>query len=95
MDGLAQGNPGLEGCGGLIRDYHGNWLAGFARAIGITSSLVVELWAIRDGLTQCSALSIEAMQVEVDASVVISLLSQATHANGEFSLLIDDCRNLM
>ena len=31
----------------------------------------------------------------MDASAVISLLSQVTHANGEFSLLIDDCKNLM
>ena len=31
----------------------------------------------------------------MDASAVISLLSQTTHANGEFSSLIDDCKNLI
>ena len=70
-------------------------LTGFARAINLTSSLAAKLWAIRNGLTRCYTLSLEAVQVEVDASAVISLLSQATHANGEFSLLIDDCKNLM
>ena len=70
-------------------------LTGFAKAISLTSSLVAELWAIRNSLTRCYSLSLEAVQVEVDASTVISLLSQATHANGEFSLLIDDCKNLM
>ena len=70
-------------------------LTGFARAISLTSSLAAKLWAIRDGLTQCYTLSLEVVQVEVDASAVISLLSQVTHANGEFSLLIDDCKNLM
>nr|POE45886.1 hypothetical protein CFP56_40924 [Quercus suber] len=88
------GHPGPAGCGGLICDYHGNWLTAFARAVGITSSLVAELWAIRDGLTRCCALSLEVVLVEVDASVVIPLVSQANHANGEFSSLIDDCRNL-
>ena len=34
------------------------------------------------------------MEVEIDASVVVSLLLQAIHTNGEFSSLIDDCKNL-
>ena len=94
-DGSTQGNLGLAGCGGLLRDCHGNWISSFARAIGLTSSLAAELWAVRDGLTRCCALSLEAVQVEVDALVVISLLLQATHTNGEFSSLVDDCKHLM
>jgi len=35
------------------------------------------------------------VEVEVDASVAISLLAQDIHTNGEFSSLIDDYRNLM
>jgi len=35
------------------------------------------------------------VQVEVDTLVVISLLSQTTHTNGEFSSLVDDYRSLM
>ncbi|KAF3966697.1 hypothetical protein CMV_009223 [Castanea mollissima] len=95
MDGAVKGNPGMAGCGELLRDCHGNWLWGFARAIGITSSLSAELWAIRDGLARCCHLSIEAVEVEVDASVATSLISKDTHTNGELSSLIDDCRNLM
>ena len=94
-DGLVKGSPGIAGCGGLLRDYHGNRISCFARAIGITLSLVARLWAIRDGLARCYHLSLQAVEVEVDASVAISLLSQDVHTNGEFSSLIDDCRNLM
>ena len=94
-DGSAQGNPGLAEGGGLIRDCHGNWISGFARAIGLPSSIVAELWAIRDGLTRLCFLSLEVVEVEVDFLVAISLLSQTTHTNGELSFLIDDCRNLM
>ena len=47
---------GLAGCGGLLRDEHGNWLAGFARRIGTTTSLPT-LWlsygGLRDGLSLC------------------------------------------
>ena len=94
-DGLVKGSPGIAGCGGLLRDYHGNRISCFARAIGITLSLVARLWAIRDGLARCYHLSLQAVEVEVDASVAISLLFQDVHTNGEFSSLIDDCRNLM
>ena len=38
-DGSVKGSPGMAGCGGLLCDCHGNWISGFARAIGITSSL--------------------------------------------------------
>ena len=51
--------------------------------------------AVRDGLYWCCALLLKAVQVEVDASVVISLLSQTTHTNREFSSLVNDCRSLM
>ncbi|XP_050254935.1 uncharacterized protein LOC126700793 [Quercus robur] len=90
-----KGSPRIARCGGLLRDYHGNWISGFARAIGITLSLAVGLWAIRDGLARCYHLSLQAVEVEVNASVAISLLSQDVHTNGEFSSLIDDYRNLM
>ena len=46
----AAGNPGLAGCGVLIRDEHGAWLAGFSRNIGSTTSYATELWGLRDGL---------------------------------------------
>ena len=85
----------LAGDGGLIQGCHGNWVSSFARAIGFTSSIAAEVWAVQDGLTRCCNLSLEAMEVEIDASIAVSLLSQATHTNGEFSSLIDDRKNLM
>ena len=36
-------------------------------AIGIASSLVAKLWAIRDGLQLCCTLALEAVEVESDA----------------------------
>uniref|UniRef100_A0A2N9IHR9 RNase H type-1 domain-containing protein n=1 Tax=Fagus sylvatica TaxID=28930 RepID=A0A2N9IHR9_FAGSY len=50
-DGSSNGNPGLAGGGGVICDHEGNWLRGFARHIGLASSVVAELWALRDGLS--------------------------------------------
>ena len=49
-DGSAGSNSGPAGGGGLLRDENGNWVKGFARKIGNTSSYLAELWALQDGL---------------------------------------------
>ncbi|XP_058010409.1 uncharacterized protein LOC131183801 [Hevea brasiliensis] len=36
--------------GGLVRDFCGRWLRGFAASFGKTSVLVAELWSIHEGL---------------------------------------------
>ncbi|KAL0009413.1 hypothetical protein SO802_010915 [Lithocarpus litseifolius] len=41
---------GHAGVGGLIRDSNGNWVQGFSKTIGTTSVLMVELWALREGI---------------------------------------------
>ena len=46
MDGAIEGNPRLAGCGGLLRDDHSNWIAGFERRIGTSTSFVAELWGL-------------------------------------------------
>uniref|UniRef100_A0A7N2KYF6 RNase H type-1 domain-containing protein n=1 Tax=Quercus lobata TaxID=97700 RepID=A0A7N2KYF6_QUELO len=43
IDGSSIGNPGKAGGGGIIRNQHGNRVRGFARSIGIASSVVAEL----------------------------------------------------
>lgn len=49
-NGASQGNPGKAGGGGVIRDSFGKWVKGFSRSIGVATSVMVECWAIRDGL---------------------------------------------
>lgn len=65
------GNPGLAGYGGIVRDEHGNWVAGFSKRIRITSSFVAELWGLRDGLTLCNNLNISSLVVELDAKAIV------------------------
>ena len=49
-DGSSLGCLERSGCGGVVRDEHGHWVAGFARHVGTTNSLAAELWGLRDGL---------------------------------------------
>ena len=43
MDRCSKGNLGLAGAGGVIRDHKGSWIGGFARNIGIYSSMIAKL----------------------------------------------------
>ena len=93
-DGSSLGNPGLAGGGGLIRDEEGAWVVGFARNIGISSSFIAELWALRDGLMICVHRNFNAIEVEVDARVVIDVLSASKCTNNLAAPLVDDYKQL-
>ena len=50
LDGSSLGNPRRASGGGLIRDSNGVWIKGFTCNIRTSSSVEVELWALRDGI---------------------------------------------
>lgn len=56
--GLANGNPSMAGCGGVIRDDAWQWILGFSKCIGIRSSFAAELWGLREGHILCYNLNI-------------------------------------
>ena len=45
-DGLTASNFGPARGAGLVRDENSDWVIGFARRIGNTSSFLAELWAL-------------------------------------------------
>ena len=65
------GSMGVAGCGGVARNEHGDWLAGFPRCIGLVNSYVAELWGLRDGLMMCLNLNIQSLIVELYAKAII------------------------
>lgn len=73
-NGSSEGNPGKVGGGGLIRNSEGIWISGYARNIGSASSVLVELWALRDGFALALSLGLTHLVVELDALVVVSFL---------------------
>ena len=94
-DGASLGDSGVAGCGGIVRDEKGNWVAGFTRRIGITNSFKAELWGLQDGLTMCSNLNISSLIVELDAKVVVDIFHNVNYENIVLSPILDDCRHLM
>ena len=78
IDGCSKGNPGLAGAGGVIRDHMGNWIGGFARNIGICSSVTAELWAVHDGLQLTWNTGIRRVVLESDSKVVVKLIKNGS-----------------
>jgi hypothetical protein len=97
-DGSAEGNPGLAGAGGIIRNHTGGWIKGFSRKIGVTNSLAAELWGLRDGLILAHQQNIKKIIIELDAKAVIDLVQPANLiplSHHPYRALIVDCRSLI
>ena len=48
-----------------------NWIARFTRQLGITSSIMAELWALKDELSPARQLDFNHINVEVDANMLL------------------------
>ena len=94
-DGSSVGNPEKDGGGGLIQNHEGGWVKGFSRAIGISSSVDAELWALIDGLRICCSMEMQAVEIEIDAKAVADWVVGSTSINTTHSVLISDCGYLM
>jgi len=67
-------------------------LSGFGR---VWTALLVELRAIRDDLSMCLNLGVNALKVELDAKVVVNLMNHYGSSNAINSSLVVDCRHLI
>ena len=93
MDGSSLGNPGLASGGGLIWNENGEWVEGYAKAIGITKSVAVELWALRDGIRLCIVLKLPIVEIELDSKLVVELMKKELDNPNGIDVLVAHCRN--
>ena len=92
LDRSSLGNPGLVGGGGLIKNDKGEWIRGYARAIGSTTSATTKLWALRDVIRLCMALNLQAVVFELDAKLVINLLNKEEKSMNGNEIIVGDCK---
>ena len=95
INGASYGNPGRAGGGGVLRGSAGVWVRGFARSIGSTTSIIAEFWALRDGLQLAIQLGVQYLGVELDAKVVLDVISSGNSPNAAYCSLLFDCRLLL
>jgi ribonuclease HI len=94
-DGSSLGNLGLTEGRGVIRNHVGDWVGGFSRAIGVTTSVQAELRALKDGLNLAIDLGILHLEIEMDSLVAVELVKSITTPNAFLSIIMTDCRSLM
>lgn len=93
-NGFALGNPGRVGGGGVFLNHDGEWIKGYARPLGYTSSCRAKLWALRDSLMLAKEMSLNNLIVELDALSIAILMNNNT-TNLFLEPLLTDCRNLL
>ena len=94
-NGASLRNSGKAGGGCVIKDHRGAWVKGCVRSIGQASSCAVELWALRDGLNLCISMFCPNVIVELDALLIVNMLSRDYAATRHLLPLVDDCRVLL
>ena len=65
------------------------------RRMGSTSSTVAELWTFKDGLTMAKQMGIEYICIEMDAELIVQLVSSPLMVNLMLEPLLSECRNLI
>ena len=70
-------------------------MKGFARSIGFTTSIIAELWALRDGLLLANQIGVQNLWIELDAKVVVELVQSDSTSNAFYSPLLADCKSLL
>lgn len=66
---------GGEG-GDIIRNSNGNYVCGYARDVGFKISVVAKLWVLRDGINMCINMNLVALDIELDAKLMVELLKK-------------------
>ena len=61
------------GGGGVLKSSEGNWLKGFARSPSHTTSVMAEIWDLKDRLLSALQIGASNILVELDAKIIIKI----------------------
>ncbi|KAG4954763.1 hypothetical protein JHK87_040357 [Glycine soja] len=75
--GSLKSSQGLVTYGGLLRDHHGRWKIGFAKKVGCTSTFVVELWGVLQGLCIARDQGMQNILLQVDSEPDVKSIKEA------------------
>ncbi|KAL0307283.1 UNVERIFIED_CONTAM: hypothetical protein Sradi_6145600 [Sesamum radiatum] len=87
-DGSSLRNPGLAGAAGIIRDSAGHVHLAYQFALGTGTSVLVELKTVWRGMELALTHGLAPLVVEVDATMVISLLKSRASRKWEVQHMI-------
>lgn len=86
-DGAAKGDLGPSGCGGILLNDQGGWIAGFGRNIGTCTTYEAELWGVLCGFQFDWEKGIYNLFVECDSSSALAGISLGSKGSRGCKLL--------
>ncbi|KAL9241913.1 hypothetical protein vseg_015970 [Gypsophila vaccaria] len=94
-DGTSRGNPGMAGCGGLIRNDSGNFVFAYMFSCGIFTSMRAEMRALLVGLEHARSLCITKLLVHMDNSPCVDFFRSDQLLSNNLHPLVQRCRELL
>jgi ribonuclease HI len=94
-DGAAKLSDRKAGCGGVLRNDKGYWIEGFAKALGDTTSYMVELWGIYEGLNLAQHRGVTRLELRTDSQVIAKSLKDDTSGSIMGCALMKRIKNLL
>ena len=88
-------NSFCAGCGGLLRDEHGNWISGFSRFLGRVSIIKAEAWALLEVSRLAATKNVANLALESDSLIVVNALSDSSNCPVEIMGIIREIRNAL
>ncbi|XP_072054146.1 uncharacterized protein [Arachis hypogaea] len=95
LDGSALSNPGAIGCGVILRNDEGRWIAGFSHKLDIGMAFTTELYDRKKCLDLAWAMSFRKIVVEVDVGTVVKLLNEGENLSFHLNTLVREIYEYM
>lgn len=92
VDGSRSSSIGMAGCGGVLRDHHGDWVCGFQQKIGYCSSDEAEALGMLQGLRLLATLGTRYVIVESDSASIIDSLRSRSKLHGNIGNILQRCQ---
>ncbi|KAF7828673.1 ribonuclease H [Senna tora] len=89
-DGAVKGSDGNAGCGAIIRDHNGSWVAGVVRSLWECSVLKSEAWGMFEPIHLALSLNLKRIVVEADSKCLVDGILKGRNINFEVSGIIDE-----
>ncbi|XP_011625762.1 uncharacterized protein LOC105421137 [Amborella trichopoda] len=87
IDGASRQNLGSAGCGGIIWNDAGGFIAAFAISLGINSNNTTEFYALERGISLAMELNCVSIVIESDSKLLVDFKVQ--HAYREAHMVAD------
>ena len=94
-DGSSIQHRRLVGGRRVIWDAFKNRVVGFSTAMDFTTSVMAELSALHDRLVMAKKLRVAKIVVELDAKVVVNLVTNSSKAKKSMERIVMECKNLL